>query len=257
MTGYVENADGVATTTQISVYRPTQTAVSGKQLASIAELVQTLLAGDLQGRAFGQRIATAASDRQRADVAADHQARLKQQLTETLAEPPSRARDARLRHIQRLSREQAVVVRSLPPAVRAERGLDEQEVESFNDRSRAFGPPVVDTTERPVTADRPPQADQSNEAERPEASERDARPREEPPQGPPERDGGDGERGPPGQSANGNAGGAEKNDGQGSGSGGSDNSRGQRGGSSGSNNSGSQGSGNNSLVNSGGGPGRN
>lgn len=197
VTGYVENADGVATTTQIIVYRENETAAPGEQLTSIAELVQAELAGDLQGRAFGQRIAAAASDRQRADVAADHQARLERQLGETLAEPPSRARDARLRHIQRLSDEQIAVVGSLPPAVRTERGLDEQEVASLRDRSRAVGPPVVETAERPVPADRPPRAGQPNETERSETSDRDGLPRERPPQGPPERDGGEGERGPP------------------------------------------------------------
>ncbi len=197
VTGYVENADGVATTTQIIVYRETETAAPGEQLTSIAELVQAELAGDLQGRAFGQRIAAAASDRQRADVAADNRARLNQQLRETLAESPSQARDTKLRHIQQLSAEQVTIVRSLPPAVRADHGLDEQEAKAVRDRSRAVGPSAVDTVERPVPVNRPPRGGQSDTAERPATDDRDARQRDRPPQGAPDNAGRDGDRGPP------------------------------------------------------------
>jgi len=219
VTGYVENEAGVAATTQVVVYVENETAPPGEQFSSIAALVHAELAGELQGRAFGQRIAAAASQQERAAVAAQQQDRLQRQLQETLAEPPSRARDARLQTIQRLSTEQAAVVRSLPASARQSQGLNERSAETMRDRSRAVGVTVTESGPGPVPADRPAQAgggkDESTDAgdrdrDRDRSEPRGERgPPERPPQGPPEseRPGENGERGTPaGQDAGGERG---------------------------------------------------
>ena len=218
VTGYVENQAGVAATTQVVVYVENETALPGEQFSSIAELVQAKLAGELQGRAFGQRIAAAASQRERADVAAAQQEQLRRQLDERLAEAPSRARDARLRTIQRLSTDNAAVVRSLPTSVRTARGLDAQSTDTLRDRSRAVGATVTESGPGPVPATRPaptrdPDGDQSSDRDRGEApAERG--PPDRPSQGPPEQSDGDDERGPPSgqESGGGAAGGPDRSD---------------------------------------------
>jgi hypothetical protein len=200
LTGYVETDAGVAATTQIDVYKENTTVPPGQQFSSIAELVQAQLAGELEGRAFGQRIAAAASDQQRAKIAAEQQARLETRLEETLAERPSRARAARLRTIHELSTDHTAVVRSLPPSVRDAQGLDTRDTEAVRDRSRAVGVTVTDPGPGSVPAARPrpggPSADDSADDDTP-ARERGSP--ATPPQGPPERPGGGAERGPPGE----------------------------------------------------------
>lgn len=197
ITGYVENADGLADTAQLRVYKENETTAPGEELNSIAELVQAKLDADLQGRAFGQRIAAAASDRERADAAADNQARLTRQLSETLAEPPSQARDVRLRHIQALSSEQVATVRSMPSAVRENDGIDEQAAKAVRDSSRAAGPPTANTPERTVPADRPSRGEQSEGPGESESDRNDTEQRDRPEQGPPAGAGQDSDTGPP------------------------------------------------------------
>lgn len=200
LTGYAETDAGVAATTQIDVYKENTTVPPGQQFSSIAELVQAQLAGELEGRAFGQRIAAAASDQQRAEIAAEQQARLETRLEETLAERPSRARAARLRTIHELSTGHTAVVRSLPPSVRDAQGLDTRDTEAVRDRSRAVGVTVTDPGPGSVPATRPrpggPPADDSADDDTPA---RERGPPATPPQGPPERPGGGAERGPPGE----------------------------------------------------------
>mgnify|MGYP000037495315 FL=1 len=202
LTGYAETDAGVAATTQVDVYKENTTVPPGQQFSSIAELVQAQLAGELEGRAFGQRIAAAASDQQRAAIAAEQQARLEMRLEETLAERPSRARTARLRTISKLSTDQTAVVRSLSPSVRDAQGLDTRDVEAVRDRSQAVGATVRDTGPGPVPAARPkaggPAGDASADDDD-DAAAGERGPPATPPQGPPERPGGDAERGPPGE----------------------------------------------------------
>ena len=201
LTGYAETDAGVAATTQIDVYKENTTVPPGQQFSSIAELVQAQLAGELEGRAFGQRIAAAASDRERAAIAAEQQARLETRLEETLAERPSRARTARLRTIRELSTDQADVVRSLPPENRDANGLDTRDAEAVRDRSQAVGATVRHSGPGPVPATRPRPAggstDDASTDEDDDAADGERGPPVTPPQGPPEQPGSDAERGPP------------------------------------------------------------
>ena len=228
LTGYAETDAGVAATTQLDVYKENTTVPPGQQFSSIAELVQAQLAGELEGRAFGQRIAAAASDQQRAAVAAEQQARLEARLEETLAERPSRARAARLRTIHDLSTDQTAVVRSLPSSTRDAEGLDVRDGEAVRDRSQAVGATVTDAGPGPMPATRPGssggRADDDSTDET-ASGERGSAPT--PPQGPPERRGGDAERGPPGENSGAGAGdGAPGQSGGGSPGGASDGSPG-------------------------------
>lgn len=151
---YAADGDGLENTTEISVTVENETVPDenesvvppGEQLAGLSQIVHAELEGDLEGRAFGQRIAQAATAQQRAAVVAEQRESIASRLDEVEADSDDPARNARLQTLEDLSERSAAAADDLPADARAANGIDREEFEQLQQRAAASrsdrGPPA-------------------------------------------------------------------------------------------------------------------
>lgn len=151
---YAVDADGRENATEIGVTVENETVPDenetdvppGEQLAGLSQIVHAELEGDLEGRAFGQRIAQAATAQQRAEVVAEQRESIESRLDELEADSDDPARNARLQTLEDLSERSAAATDDLPAEAREANGIDREEFEQLQQRAAASrndrGPPA-------------------------------------------------------------------------------------------------------------------